>query len=771
MVLFSQVTNLRLTLTVIAFFTFICHGIFPDCKNGPLSNHLVCDASAPSIDRAKALAAELTVVELIQNMINVSPGVPRLGLPPYNWWSEALHGVASGNGVTFASPGQEFSSATSFPAPITLGAAFDDELIHAIATVISTEARAFSNFNRSGLDFFTPNVNPFRDPRWGRGQETPGEDPFHVAQYAFQYVTGLQGGVPSPGKYLKTIADCKHWAAYDIETTPEGIDRHRFNALVTQQDLAEYYSPPFQSCVRDAKVASVMCSYNEVNGVPSCADSFILQDLVRDFWGLGEDQWIVSDCGAIDDISDRHHYTDTKVNATAVALRAGTDIECGHAYANNLQAALNQSLVSEDDLRRSLIRQFNSMIRLGYFDPPEQQPYRQLTWTDVNTPEAQQLAYQGAVEGIVLLKNDGILPLNSSAEKIAVIGPWANATTQLQSNYNGIAPFLISPFAAFQSAGFDVAFAQGTIINTTSTVNFSAALTAASGADVVFYLGGLDNRVESEGHDRFDIAWPGNQLELVNQLADLGKPLVVLQMGGGQVDSSSLKNDSRINALIWGGYPGQSGGTALVDIITGKQAPAGRLPSTQYPAEYVKQVPSTDMTLRPSFSNPGRTYKWYTSEPVFEFGFGQHYTTFDFTWEGSGPQGYDIQGLVGAAKERYAHVDLAILDSFNVSVTNTGNVTSDYVALLFARTSAGPSPAPMKELVAYARVKSIPPRGSRTAELKVTLGAIARTDEEGNLTLYPGSYEVLLDTDGVIMKTFVLKGSEERLLTWPGPSI
>ncbi|KAI3613085.1 glycoside hydrolase family 3 protein [Moniliophthora roreri] len=760
----------HLPLLIVNTLILASNGAFPDCTSGPLAENLVCDITAPSIERARALIAEFTVPELIQNMDTGSPGVPRLGLPAYNWWSEALHGVAISPGTSFAPPGQDFSYATSFPAPITMGAAFDDELIQKVAIVISTESRAFNNVNRAGLSFFTPNINPFKDPRWGRGQETPGEDPFHISQYVYQLVTGLQGGV-GPTK-LKIAADCKHWAAYDLENL--GASRFEFDAKVTLQDLAEFYSPPFQSCIRDAKVASIMCSYNAVNGIPSCANRYILQDLARDLWELGEEQWIVGDCGAVGNISARHHYTDDPANGTAVALNAGTDIDCARgpaAYSQNLGQALNRSLVSEDQLRTALTRQYNSLVRLGYFDPADQQPYRSLSWDDVNTEPAQQLAYQAAVEGVVLLKNDGVLPLASSVTKVAVVGPMANATRQMQSNYNGPAPFLISPQQAFHDAGFDVAFANGTSVNSSDSSGFNAAIATADDADVIFFVGGIDVTIEAEGHDRPDISWPGNQLALVQQLAALGKPLVVLQMGGGQVDSSSLRDNDNVNALIWGGYPGQSGGTALIDIITGKQAPAGRLPITQYPASYVNGFPMTDMTLRPSSSNPGRTYKWYTGTPVFEFGFGLHYTTFDVEWA-SGGDSFSIQDLVSSANDSgVAHVDLGVLDTFNVTVTNSGTVASDYVALLFSRTTAGPSPAPNKELVSYTRVKGIEPGASSVASLKVTLGAIARTDEQGNRVLYPGEYVLLLDTgaEGKIQKNITLTGDEATLIEWPQP--
>lgn len=259
-------------------------------------------------------------------------------------------------------PDANFTSATSFPAPILLGATFNDSLIASIADVISTEARAFNNFNYAGLTFFTPNINPFRDPRWGRGQETPGEDPYHLSRYVYQYVVGLQGGL-SPDPYYKVLANCKHVLAYDVENW-EGNDRTGFNAVVTTQDLSEFYTPSFQGCLRDAQGASAMCSYNAVNGVPSCASSYILKDLVRDFWGLGEREgWITGDCGAVQNIYQPHGYTDTLVNATAVAMEAGTDLDCGDVYSPNLWTAVVEGLITAGQIETALIRLYGSLIR------------------------------------------------------------------------------------------------------------------------------------------------------------------------------------------------------------------------------------------------------------------------------------------------------------------------------------------------------------------------------------------------------------------------
>lgn len=336
-----------------------------------------------------------------------------------------------------------------------------------------------------------------------------------------------------------------------------------FNAVISTQDLSEFYTPSFQSCVRDAHVGSVMCSYNAVNGIPSCASPYLLQDLIREHFGLGEG-WITSDCDAVGNVFDPHMYTTSFVNASAVSLNAGTDVDCGTTYSTTLVEAVNQKLVTEDQIKKSLVRLYSSLVRyaryfinqspqltrtshsLGYFDSPQKQPYRQLGWSDVNTPSAQALALTAAHEGVVLLKNDGTLPLSRSVRKIALVGPWANATTQMQGNYQGIAPFLISPLQAFTNAGFQVTFANGTSIAGTDDSGFAAALAAAKGADAVVFAGGIDDSVEAEGNDRTSIAWPGNQLELIEQLASVGKPLVVLQMGGGQVDSSSLKSNKAV---------------------------------------------------------------------------------------------------------------------------------------------------------------------------------------------------------------------------------
>ncbi|KAL1744725.1 glycoside hydrolase family 3 protein [Schizophyllum fasciatum] len=738
---------------------------FPDCVGGPLASNAVCDTSLGHVERARALVEELTVPEMINNTVHTAPGVPRLGLPPYNWWSEALHGVAASPGVAFTAPGQEFSSATSFPMPINMGAAFDDDLMLAVGNVTSTEARAFNNAGRAGLDYWTPNINPFKDPRWGRGAETPGEDPLHASRYVRALVEGLQGGIDPPA--LKVAADCKHWAAYDLEDWG-GVERYAFDAAVAPRDLAEYYAPPFRSCVRDARAASVMCSYNAVNGVPACASPFLLHTVLRGAWGLAEDRWVTSDCDAVANVYDPHGYTEDFVNASAVSLKAGTDLDCGTTYAQYLPEAYDRGLIDEEDLKGALTRLYASLVWLGYFDAPASQPYRQISWADVNTPEAQALAYTAAVESFVLLKNDGTLPITDTATSVALIGPMANASAvQLQGNYNGVAPFAISPLQGLVDAGFNVTYILGTNVTGNDADDLDAAVAVAQAADVVIYVGGIDSTVEKETLDRLEISWPDNQLALINALKEAGtKPLVIVQMGGGQLDDTPLKSDS-VNAILWAGYPGQSGGSAIADTITGKVAPAGRLSITQYPADYVNEVDMTDMNLRPdeSTGNPGRTYKWYTGTPVYPYGYGLHYTNFSLAWASDAPKAcYNVQDATSGAS---GFVDLVPLDTFKVAVTNDGSVASDYVALLFVSTQAGPAPAPIKELVAYARAANVQPGASVEVELEVTLGALARSDESGDASLYPGDYTLTLDYDGALSVAIELCGDAELVAEWP----
>lgn len=726
--------------------------------------------------------------EKVNNTGNSSPGVPRLGLPPYQWWSEDLHGVAGSPGVIFTSSGK-YSYATSFPQPILMAAAFDDALIRAVGGVVGTQGRVFSNDGRAGLDFWDPNVNPFRDPRWGRGQETPGEDAFRVSNYAYNFVVGTQDGVnPANPRILTT---CKHFAGYDLEDW-EGNLRTEFDAIITTQDLSEYYLPSFKSCARDAKVHAIMCSYNAVNGIPSCANSYLLRTILREHWNWNQTgHWVTSDCDAVGTIYNGHHYAPNYHTAAADAMNAGTDLDCGTTYPDHLRLAAADGLYQTTSLDTAVFLLYSSLVQAGYFDPPADRPYRQLGWSSV-TSAAQQLANTAAAEGMVLLKNaNSVLPLARKGQTLALIGPLANATTQYQGNYYGTPEYIRTLSWGAEHNGYTALYAEGTDINGTSTSGFSAAISAAKQADVIIFAGGIDNSVEAEGMDRYSIDWPGVQLELIGELAQMNKPLIVLQFGGGQVDDSSLLANDKVNALMWCGYPSQAGGQAIFDVLTGTLPPAGRLPITQYPGNYTSAIPMTDMNLRPVDGYPGRTYRWY-NDAVLPFGYGLHYTTFEVTWPSTGsghaagpeptptggpgsnqtgPHGsgrtYSIQSLMQRASQA-PYKDLAAFATFTVDVKNTGNMTSDYVALLFmSTTDAGPAPYPIKTLVGYTRVSSVTPGETRSVNIDVTLGSICRTETNGYLTLYPGTYTLHVDVEGNAASSFRLTGQSEVLDTFP----
>lgn len=696
----------------------------------------------------------MTTEEKILNLVNSAAGVRRIGLPLYEWWNEALHGLGYAPGVHFREEG-EYSYSTQFPSPILTGAAFNDELVFQIASVIGKESRAFANAHFTGFEFWTPNINTFRDPRWGRGQETPGEDAFHAQQYTKQFIPGLQG----PDKRNKqVIATCKHFAAYDLET-----GRYGNNYNPTPQDLADYYLAPFKTCVRDVDVGSVMCAYNAVNGVPSCASEYLLKEVLRQHWKFDDDfNYVVGDCGAVSYIFDEHKFTDTIEGAAAVALNAGTDLDCGFGSGfKSLNVSLAKGYTTHAKVDQALTRLYSALATIGYFDGSK---HSGTSWRDVATPVANDLAYTAAVQGITLLKNDGLLPLENTKPQstVALIGPYANATKLLQGNYFGTAKHIISPQEAFQKQ-WKTKYAQGTTINSNDTSGFDAALAVARSSDIIFYFGGIDNTLETEGLDRTFISWPSKQLELITNLSKLGKPLVVVQFGGGQIDDTALLQNSKVNAILWAGYPGQAGGSAILDIVTGKKSVAGKLPVTQYPAKYAEEVSMFDINLRPDKTRafPGRTYRWYTGKPVLPFGYGLYYTKFQAAWYSKLEPKYNIQKL---AKGN----DATPFRSLSVRISNTGKRVSDYVGLLFLSSSnAGPSPRPNKWLVSYGRLQNVQPGLAEELKFRLTLGSLARADVNGNLVVYPGDYTLTLDQDASISFKFSLTGKQITIDTLP----
>lgn len=726
----------------------------PVCQTSPLCSTKLCDTSLSLKERIASLVSSLTEEEKILNLVNSAAGAPRIGLPLYEWWNEALHGLGFAPGVHFREEG-EFSFSTQFPSPILIGAAFDDDLVARVARVIGKEARAFANAHFTGFEFWTPNINTFRDPRWGRGQETPGEDAFHAQQYVKQFIPGLQG----PDKENKqVIATCKHYAAYDLET-----GRYGNNYNPNAQDLADYYLAPFKTCVRDIDVGSVMCAYNAVNGVPSCASEYLLQEVLREHWKFDDDfNYVVGDCGAVSYIANEHNFTNSLADGAAIALNAGTDLDCGFGQGfTSLNQSLADGSTTIEKVDQALIRLYSALATVGYFDGSR---YSTTNWRDVATKQAQDLAYEAAVSGMTLLKNDGTLPLDKTPPGAiaGLFGPYANATRLLQGNYFGTADHIISAQEAFQQKWRSI-YLQGSAISGNSTANFNATIEAAKTTDVIFFFGGIDNSIETEGLDRADIAWPQIQLDLISQLSQLGKPLIVVQFGGGQVDDTPLLRNENVNAILWAGYPGQSGGKAILDVVTGKKSVAGRLPITQYPAQYAEDVSIFDISLRPTGNTPfpGRTYKWYNGEAVLPFGYGLHYTTFSAALGRTLKSNYDIASLPQGN-------DATRFSSLSVRVTNTGQRASDYAGLLFlSSTNAGPNPRPIKSLVSYGRLKDIRPGQARELNLELSLGSLARADEAGNLVVYPGDYTLALDDDARVTFNFTLTGEQRIIDTLP----
>ncbi|XP_043721900.1 probable beta-D-xylosidase 2 [Telopea speciosissima] len=680
-----------------------------------------CKASLPIPNRVRDLIGRLTLQEKIRLLVNNAAPVPRLGISGYEWWSEALHGVSNtGPGVKF---GGKFPGATSFPQVITTAASFNSSLWELIGRVVSDEARAMYNGGSAGLTYWSPNVNIFRDPRWGRGQETPGEDPVLASRYAASYVRGLQQPHGRDGNRLKVAACCKHYTAYDMDNW-NGVDRFHFNAKVSKQDLEDTFDVPFRACVVDGNVASVMCSYNQVNGKPTCADPNLLRNTIRGEWRLNG--YIVSDCDSVGVFYDTQHYTATPEDAAAIAIKSGLDLDCGPFLAVHTEQAVKTGKLSELDVNGALINTLTVQMRLGMYDgEPSAQPFGHLGPRAVCTPAHQQLALEAARQGIVLLKNRGTsLPLSRLRHRtIAVIGPNSDVTVTMIGNYAGVPCGYTTPLQGIgryaktnhQPGCSDVACSGGQL--------FGAAVNAARQADATVLLMGLDQSIEAEFKDRVGLLLPGRQQELVSMVARASKgPTILVLMSGGPIDVSFAQNDPRISAILWVGYPGQAGGTAIADVVFGTTNPGGKLPMTWYPQDYVAKLPMTTMAMRsnPATGYPGRTYRFYKGPVVYPFGHGLSYTHFVHTIAADAPKvvsvplggGHSGRNTTFSGNSvRIKHAKCNRLSvGLQVEVKNTGSMDGTHTLLVYSESPAG-NWAPHKQLVAFEKVQV--PAGSK----------------------------------------------------------
>lgn len=699
-----------------------------------------CDTSLPFTQRAQDLVSRIPDDEKWGLFGNGATGVPSLNIPPYQWWSEALHGVAGSPGVSFTG---DTPCATSFPQPCVTGSAFDVDLWAQVGTAIGTEARAFANEGHAGLTFWTPNLNIFRDPRWGRGQETPGEDPYLTGEYVRYYVAALQGNDTT---YLQISSCCKHFDAYSLDDW-EGYDRCSFNAIVTEQDMADTYLPAFESCISPSSAggSGIMCSYNAVNGIPSCANTMLLTDYARDKWQFNG--YITGDCGAVQCVQDNHHYTSNSNETCKAVLSAGLDIDCGSFLPTYLGSAVSGGAVSMDLVDSHLYNLFLVQMRLGMFDPLDIIPYSVYNATFVNTPAHQELAELVALRGIVLLKNiNDTLPLAKKGT-VAVIGPNAQATTVMQGNYYGVAPYLISPLEGI-SAYVNTTYALGSDIASNDTSQIPAACAAAAAADATVIVAGLDNTQEAEAHDRTILSWPGVQEEMILKVASCSKgPVVLVVFGGGPIDMTQERDSNSVGAIFWAGYPGQSGGSALAKLIFGDVSPSGRSVHTTYPAVYASQVPETDMGMRPNSTtgNPGRTYRFYSGTPVYEFGTGLSYTTFDITWSNTSNTDlkFDAEKINAIVSDpsysRYRAEPIGVLEA---TVKNTGSVTSDVSVLSFTiPPNPGQSGNPIQSLTGFGRVNGLAPGQSATIQFAVSAHDLCNVDSEGKMRTEKGVWK------------------------------
>ncbi len=577
------------------------------------------DSSKSFDDRIDNLISRMTIEEKCLQLNHESKAIERLGIPAYNWWNECLHGLARAG------------RATVFPQAIGLAATFDPELLHKIATAISDEARAkyhaaqrlgISDIYR-GLTFWTPNINIFRDPRWGRGQETYGEDPYLTSRMGVAFVKGLQG---NHKKYLKVAACAKHFA---VHSGPEK-DRHSFNAESSLKDMKETYLPAFKALV-EAGVEAVMGAYNRTNSEPCCASDHLLDEILRKEWNFKGH--VVTDCWAVQDFHGGHQCTNTPAESAAMALKKGSDLNCGDEYAFLLHA-WKKKLITENDIDIALKRILRTRFKLGLLDVAKENPYSHITEKNVDFDKHAKLAREAAAKSIVLLKNkNNILPLKKDLKSLFIIGPNAASVEILLGNYFGINNKLVTiveGIAGKADYGSSIQYRQGFLIDRENDIEYNWAASEAAKYDITVAAIGINALIEGEEGDaiasksqgdRIDINLPQCQIDFMKKLKENGKPLIAVVSGGSPLALQEIHEIADAVLFVW--YPGQEGGNAIADVLFGDVSPSGKLPVT-FPRS-VEQLPPFE-----DYSMKNRTYRYMQEEPLYPFGFGLSYSKFDY---------------------------------------------------------------------------------------------------------------------------------------------
>ncbi len=670
-------------------------------------------------ERAKALVAQMTLEEKVAQTLHKSPAIERLGIKKYNWWNEALHGVARAG------------TATVFPQAIGMAASFDEDLLEEVGEAVSTEARAKFNMQQGsedtdiykGLTFWAPNVNIFRDPRWGRGHETFGEDPYLTSRLGVRYINGLQG---HDENYLKAAACAKHFA---VHSGPEAV-RHEFDAVVSKQDLRETYLPAFQACVQEAHVESVMGAYNRTNGVPCCGNHELLIDILRKEWGF--EGHVTSDCGAIRDFHEWHGVTSTAQESAAMAMENGCDLNCGELFAY-LTQAVKDGLVEESRIDEAVVNLFTARMKLGVFDKKEKNPFDSIPYTVVDSKEMRELNTKTAAESIVLLKNQNhTLPLDKHKIKtIGVIGPNADNRKALEGNYEGTASRYVTVLEGIQDYVGDevrVLYSLGCHLYKDRTTNLAEANDRSSEvrgvcreSDVIVAVMGMDATLEGEqgdagneygSGDKPNLKLPGIQHDILKIAKEYNKPVILVVLSGSAV--ALTWEQEHLDAVVQGWYPGAQGGKAIAMMLFGETNPQGKLPITFY--KTTEELPDFE-----DYSMKGRTYRYMTQEALYPFGYGLSYTEFSY---------------MNAAFAKTPDVKEGV--EINVTIKNTGVLDGT------------------ETVQAYVKAKK---EGAPNAQLKGIKKVFLKAGEEKTVLIYlPAQSFMLFDENGIAQ--YVAQGYE-----------
>jgi beta-glucosidase len=689
------------------------------------------DVKQPLEARVNDLLSKLTLAEKASLLGYRSKAVERLNIPAYNWWNEGLHGVARAG------------EATIFPQAIAMAATFDDSLLRQVANVIATEARAKYNLSVAkgqhqqymGLTFWSPNINIFRDPRWGRGQETYGEDPFLTARMGVAYVQGLQG---TDALHLKASATAKHFA---VHSGPEA-ERDRFDALVDEKDLRETYLYAFRALVMGG-VESVMSAYNRVNGVPNSINKKLLIDILRNEWGFKGH--VVTDCGALDDVYETHKVLPNRTEVAAAAIKAGINLDCSSILQTDVVKAINQGLLTEKEVDRALAALLRSQFKLGFYDVPAASPYYTYGADSVHNTAHIALSRKVAQKSMVLLKNDNnVLPLKKSNYKsIMVVGPNAASLDAMIGNYHGVSSKVVNFVEGITGAvdkGTRVEYDLGADHN--DTTHFGG-IWAAGNADVTIAVVGLSPVLEGEGGDAFlsqtggdkkNLSLPAGDIAFMKALRkDVKKPIIAVITSGSDVDIAAIAPYANAVILAW--YPGEQGGNALADVLFGDVSPSGHLPLTFYRS--VNDLPAYN-----NYSMQGRTYRYFNGSVQYPFGFGLSYSTFAYRWQ-QGP------------KERYTASDSI---SFTVQVNNIGAMDADEVLQAYIQYPQTDR-MPLRELKGFKRV-SVKKGGSQNVIITIPVKELQKWDLKKNgWQLYAGQYKIQVGgnaADEKLLQTFTI---------------